>query len=386
MFPSLASNRDSTVAVATDVKTREPTVAIVHDYLTQRGGAERVVLSMVRAFPGASLHTSVYEPSATFSDFADVDIRTSPLQRLRPLRRNHRLALPLLAPAFSRARVNADVVLCSSSGWAHGVGTVPGARKIVYCYAPARWLHQTDRYLRKSPALTRLADPFFGPLRRWDRRSALSAHLYLTSSTHIRGLIRATYGIDAEVVPPPVTIDCDGPQEPVAGVKPGFVLTVSRLLRYKNVEAVVAAFAGLPDEQLVVVGSGPMRAEIQAAAGPNVHLVGRVDDEGLSWLYANCRAVVAAGYEDFGLTPLEAASFGRPAVVLRFGGYLDTVVDGTTGLFFDEPAPELIAEGIRRAGRAQWDPTAIAAHAASYSEERFVGRLRQVVTASSAAT
>ena len=123
-----------------------PSIALVHDYLTQRGGAERVALSLTRAFPGAPLHTSLYEPAATFPAFAAVDVRPLPLNRLGPLRRNHRLALPLLAPAFSRLRVDADVVICSSSGWAHGARVT--GRKIVYCHTPARWLYQPGRYLR----------------------------------------------------------------------------------------------------------------------------------------------------------------------------------------------------------------------------------------------
>src|SRR4051794_5927491 len=101
--------------------TRAATVAIAHDYLTQRGGAERVVLSLARAFPGAPIYTSVYEPDTTFPEFAHLDVRTTPLNRLQPLRRRHRLALPMLAPAFSNVHVDADVVVCSSSGWAHGV-------------------------------------------------------------------------------------------------------------------------------------------------------------------------------------------------------------------------------------------------------------------------
>ena len=129
-------------------------VRLVHDYLTQRGGAERVVLSLARAFPGAPLHTSLYEPATTFPSSARVDVRPTPLNRLAPLRRDHRLALPLLAPAFSRLRIDADVVVCSSSGWAHGARVT--GRKIVYCHTPARWLYQADRYLRGRGAGARL--------------------------------------------------------------------------------------------------------------------------------------------------------------------------------------------------------------------------------------
>jgi hypothetical protein len=127
-----------------------PTVALVHDYLTQRGGAERVVLAMARAFPGAPIHTSVHWPPGTFPEFASLDVRPGTLQRIGPLRRHHRIGLPLYPLAFGRTEIDAEVTLCSSSGWAHGVRTT-GA-KVVYCHAPARWLYQTDRYLGASRA------------------------------------------------------------------------------------------------------------------------------------------------------------------------------------------------------------------------------------------
>src|SRR4051812_17705186 len=120
-------------------------VAIVHDYLTQRGGAERVVLAMNRAFPDAPIYTSLYDPDGTYPEFATIDVRTAPLNRVPALCRYHRGAFPVLAPTFSAMNIDADVVVCSSSGWAHGVRTA--GYKIVYCHAPARWLYQTDRYL-----------------------------------------------------------------------------------------------------------------------------------------------------------------------------------------------------------------------------------------------
>src|SRR6266852_4576655 len=205
-------------------------VAIVHDYLTQRGGAERVVLSMLKAFPYASL----YHPEGTFPEFAGADIRTLPLNGIPPLRRNHRLALPLLASAFSRCRIAADVVLCSSSGWAHGA--VVEGRKVVYCYSPARWLYQSARYLGERRSMSKYAAlramrPY---LRRWDRRAAATADQYLTSSTSVADRIRTIYGIEAEIVAPPQTVVADGLLSEVEGLAPGYLLCVSRLLPYKN--------------------------------------------------------------------------------------------------------------------------------------------------------
>jgi glycosyltransferase involved in cell wall biosynthesis len=349
--------------------------AIVHDYLTQRGGAERVVLAISHTFPEAPIFTSLYEPDSTFPAFGERTIRTPWLNDASVLRRHHRLAMPLLAGAFSRVRVEADVVICSSSGWAHGA-TVTG-RKVVYCHAPARWLYQTGRYLPGRGA--RLAfSPLRARLRRWDERAARSADRYLVNSTYTGTLVRSIYGREAELVPPPYTIDTSGTQRAPDGLSHGFVLCVSRLLRYKNVEAVLRAFEQLPGEQVVVAGTGPDEQRLRALAPSNAVLLGRVDDDLLRWLYANCSGLVAASHEDFGLTPLEAAAFGKPAAVLAFGGFLDTVEPGTTGVFFDEPAPDEISAAVRSLLDERWSSQTILDHASRFSEERFAERLRRV--------
>jgi glycosyltransferase involved in cell wall biosynthesis len=353
-------------------------VAIVHDYLTQRGGAERVVLAVADTFPGAPIYTSLYEPSETYPEFAPLDVRTTWLSRVGVLRRHHRLAFPLLAPVMSRMRVDADVAVCSSSGWAHGVGVT--GRRVVYCHAPARWLYQRDRYVGDDRARA-LALAALGPrFRRWDARAAARADRYLVNSTVVATSVREIYGIEAEVLPPPVMVEIAAPRRPVAGVDTGAWLCVSRLLAYKNVDAVVAAFARLPDERLVVVGDGPEAARLRATAPGNVRFVGTVDDAELRWLYATSRGTVAAAYEDFGLTPLEAAAFGLPSAVYAAGGYLDTVVDGETGVRFAAPEPALIAAAVQRLAGASWDADALRAHAAEFSLARFGARLRDVVS------
>jgi glycosyltransferase involved in cell wall biosynthesis len=353
-------------------------VALVHDYLTQRGGAERVVLALADAFPGAPVFTSLYDRAGTFGEFGDLDVRTLPIDRVRLLRQHHRLALPVLAPAFSRLRIDADVTVCSSSGWAHGA-RVRG-RKVVYCHTPARWLYQTDRYLAGSPHWSATALSLITPpLRRWDRRAAASAQRYLVNSTAVRQRVAELYGIDADVLPPPVDVEHRGPVESVPGLEPGFVLCVSRLLAYKNVDAVVAAFSALPGLRLVVAGTGPLYERIVSTAPPNVTVLGETSDAALRWLYANAVGLVAASYEDFGLTPLEAASFGKPTAALRWGGFLDTTVEGVTGVFFDRPDAATIAEGITQMTGSAWDPATLSAHAGHYSRERFIGRMRAVV-------
>lgn len=356
-----------------------PEVAIAHDYLTQRGGAERVVLAMARVFPGAPVHTALYEPGQTFPDFAGLDIRTTTLNKVALFRRHHRMALPFLPAAVSRSRIDADVVLASSSGFAHGVRTA--GTKVVYCYTPPRFLYEPDAYLGGRPpgsgALLTLLAP---AQRRWDRRAALSADKYLAVSSVVRDRIRSAYGIDATVVPPPPpdTLRRVAPARPgglPAAWRPSdSFLSVSRLLPYKNVEAVVAAFARRPELRLVLVGSGPMRARLQRSLPANVVLLQDLTDGEMRWLYEGCRGLVAASNEDFGLTPLEAAAFGKPSVVLRAGGYLDTMTPDTA-VFFDEASPGAIAAALDDLDSRVWDPRVLKARAAEFSEAAFGRRL-----------
>jgi glycosyltransferase involved in cell wall biosynthesis len=354
-------------------------VAIVHDYLTQRGGAERVALAMARAFPGAPVYTSLYDKQSTFPEFQAIDVRPTWLNRIALLRGRHRLALPLLAPAFSATTVDADVVLCSTSGWAHGIGT--SSPKVVYCHTPARWLYDGHRYLGGRIGIGALSLAMLRPsLVRWDRQSARSARRYLANSNVVKDRIRKVYGIEADVLPPPPALLPEGHQRPPDEVlEPGFFLCVARLLPYKNVDAVVEAFHALTTERLVVVGTGPEARRLASRASARVSFAGAVDDDELRWLYANCSGVVAASFEDYGLTPLEAASFGKPAVVLRAGGFLDTVDEGSTGLFFAQPDAGSIGGTVRACASRAWDERTLRGHAERFSQQRFAERLREVV-------
>jgi glycosyltransferase involved in cell wall biosynthesis len=368
-------------------------VALAHDYLTQHGGAERVVLDLAGAFPGAPIFTTLYDRRGTFPEFGDHDIRTSGLDRLSMFRAHHRLAFPLLAPAVSRLKIDADLVIASSSGWAHAIQAT--GSKIVYCHAPARWLYQAANYLGRSndsrglsARLSRAAAAtalrgLAGPLRRWDQRAALGADQYIANSTTTQRAVREAYGIDAPVLPPPPALMPAGPDEAIEGVEPGFILCVARLLPYKNVDAVIKAIGQLPDARLVVIGTGPdgdrLNGIARQVAPGRVTLAGRVSDEQLRWAYRNCSALAAASIEDYGLTPLEAATFGKPTVALHAGGYLDTIVGDRTGVFFDSLDPAVMADALRSCLSHRWDEAALVQHADSFSAPRFRARLIEMV-------
>lgn len=366
----------------------DATIALAHDYVTQRGGAERVALSMTRAFEGSPLHTTLYDPAGSFPEFDDVDVRPMRINHWGMLRRHHRLALPFLAEAVSHHHVDADVLVASSSGWAHGIPT--DGRKVVYCHAPARWLYQTERYAgggaeRRSLRGTavKLATNVLGShLREWDQRVAKTADRYLVNSTVVKRAVEEVYGIEAEVLaPPPALVGRHGAMTEIIGVGRPFVLCVARLLPYKNVDLVIEAVASIPGLDLVVVGTGPEQRRLEALAEKvgGTRLVGRVDDAELRWLYANTEGLVAASFEDFGLSPLEAAAFGKPTAALQDGGYLDTVKHGTTGIFFDRPEVDHIAGAVDTMIASTWSEEVITDHAESFSERRFIARMREIV-------
>jgi len=368
-----------------------PRVAIAHDYLTQLGGAEKTVLNMSKAFPDAPIYTMLYDPDATFPEFRDLDVRTSAVNKVRPLRQHHRAALPILPFIARSVFIDADVVLTSSSGWAHGFRT--NGRKLVYCHSPARWLYQAETYLgdhgnRLARAGLRATSRY---LRAWDLSSALNSDRYLANSTQIKGRIHDAYGIDADVVFPPVSMSVADSVEPIAEVLDwlggeaaadspdgSFYLVVSRLLPYKNVDAIVGSFAGT-DRRLVVVGRGPQAERLRAMKPDNVVMLSDLSDGALAWLYKNCQAIIAASYEDYGLTPLEAGVWGRPAIALRFGGFLDTIHEDVSGMYFEEPTSDAIYQALDRFESMKFDPDKVRNHIQQFSQEAFSEKLHSAV-------
>ncbi|MGY1779777.1 glycosyltransferase [Geodermatophilus sp. SYSU D01036] len=349
-------------------------VVIVHDYLTQRGGAERVVLEMARAFPGSAILTSVYAPDRTYPEFRDLDVDTFWLQRGPLLQRDPRLALPVLADVFRRRKVYGDVVLCSSSGFAHKVGV--RGRKIVYCHNPPRWLHQWDDYkMGLGPAERALVSLMRPYLCRLDRSAALEAASYLANSRNVAARVHQAYGIGATVVHPPRGLDPEGPHEPVPGLPERFLLTVGRPRGYKRTDLLAHAVAGMPDLCLVTVGSKPDRRW-----PANIHQLVGISDAQLRWLYARAEGLLACSFEDFGLTPVEAFGFGTPVAATREGGYLETCVNGLTGSWLDATSIDSLRATIRDFTERSWDAEAIRQHGERWTAPVFRQELHEAVS------
>jgi glycosyltransferase involved in cell wall biosynthesis len=348
-------------------------VAIVHDYLNQRGGAERVVLEMASMWPRAPIYTSLYRPESTFPEFGGRDVRTSPINRL-PVDRAFRNLFPLYPAAFRAfGTLRQNVVISSSSGWAHSIRTSIDTFHAVYCYTPARWLYGADHLgaSRRKQALK----PMIGLVRSWDRTAALRADLYIAISNGVRDRIKEQYGIDAPVVYPPVDVDRFRPSE--RGER---LLVVSRLLPYKRVDVIVdaATQAGIG---LDIVGIGPSMDDLQHRAGPTVKFHGRLPDAEITGLMEGCRAFCLPGKEDFGITPVEANAAGKPVVALAAGGALETLEEGKSGSFFSRQEPEDALNAIRRCDQIDTPPEAIAIMARRFSAENFRTRLLAVVKA-----
>lgn len=355
-------------------------IILAHDYLTQRGGAERVALELARQFPKAPLLTSFYSPGGTYSGFDDIDVRPSALSRVAILRNDPRLAFPVLALLFSARRAPPGVVLASSSGWAHGLRT--RGPKVVYCHNPARWLYQPADYFAGLPRQFRsLLGLALAPMRIWDRRAARSAAAYLANSTAVAARIADAYGIEARVVHPPSGLHPGDPQDPLPGIDPGFFLTIGRRRGYKN-SRVVCEAAEACGARLIVVGGLPERDE----PWPD-HVVGVCDlkDASLRWLYENCRAVIAVSHEDFGLTPVEGFAFGKPSIVLRGGGYLDSCVEGVTGTFVDAADSVELASVIMAFDEHAFSAEAIRRHALNFTPDSFGKQVLEVLEAAAGA-
>lgn len=384
-------------AVRSHRRLRPPTrlaglrVAIVHDYLTQRGGAERVVLAMHRMFPDAPIHTALYDPDQTYPEFAAADVRPSALQRLPRRPGAHRGLLPAYPAVFGGLTLQGyDLVISSSSGFAHGV-RAPGASHVCYCYTPPRWLYRTSTYVVPGGAVPAWARPALPPvlaaLRRWDRRAAARPDAYVAVSAVVADRIREVYGRDAEVVHPPVEVDRlaalldepPGALRPEEGDPPRYVV-VARLLPYKRIELAIRA-CRTRGASLVVVGDGPERARLDREAAGEVDFRSGLSDAELAQLIAAATAVIQPGEEDLGLVPVEANALGVPAVAFAASGALETVVDGMSGVLFREQTAESLGAALDAVERRAWDPVVLRAQAGRFDESRFGRRLEDRIAA-----
>lgn len=361
-------------------------VAIVHYWLKGMRGGEKVVERLCRLYPQADLFTHVYRADRVSETLRCHRVEETYIGRLPfAARLCESVYLPLAPGALTGLDLGAyDLVISSESAPAKGVITRPDALHLCYCHSPMRyvWDH-LHFYRRHSGVLGRLGLDLFGPgLRRWDMLSAGLVDVFVANSRHTAKRIAKVYRREARVIPPPVEMAGPaGPAPRLPGPEAPY-LFVGALTPYKRADLAVEAFRLLgPEHRLEIVGDGEHAAGLRRHAPPNVTLRGWLDDAALAEAYRGARALVFPGEEDFGIVPVEAMAAGLPVIAYRAGGALDTVVDGETGLFFDDATSEALAAAVRRleASAAAFEPARISEHAARFSPDRFDAAILQVV-------
>ncbi|MGB0386066.1 MAG: glycosyltransferase [Ardenticatenaceae bacterium] len=358
-------------------------IALVHDWLNQVGGAENVLIALKDIFPDAPVFTSIYDQQRMPSVMDEWDIRTSVLDHLPGVYRSHQMALPLYPFAWEKFDFSDfDVVLSNKSGFCHGIITPPKTLHLCYCLTPTRYLWSTANYLQREGVgkmQRTLLTPLLTLLRAWDQNAAERVDSFVAISRAVQQRIRKYYRADSRVIYPPVNTDRFQPRETRE-----YYFIVSRLIPYKRIDLAVQAFTrlGLP---LVIAGDGRDRAALEAVAGPNVRFLGRISDQALDHWMASARAFIFPGEEDFGITPLEAASAGVPVIAYGAGGALDTVIEGQTGLFFRHPDSTDLVEAVLRFQNMSFDKTEIRAHAKQFDENNFKQQIKEWVEESYAA-
>lgn len=356
-------------------------VALVHDYLTQYGGAERVLEVLHSMYPEAPVFTSLYDPEHLPEELRSWDIRTSALSHIPGASRTHRAWTPIYPKIFAQLGRSipddTDIVIADSSAFSHHAAPkrtdVP---LITYCHSPARFLYGDRDYLgaAKLGLLRPVANGVFSMLRSADRKAAERVTHFIANSNAVRERIRKTYDRDADVIYPPIDIDRFRPQSPVEPEE--WYLVVSRLVPHKWIDRAVRACtrAGVP---LKVIGSGRSEAELRAMAGPTVEFLGELSDAEVVEHMQRAKALILPGIEDFGMTAVEAQASGRPVIAARGGGALESVIDGVTGWHFStKDESELVALLLRT---KDWDTNRIQEHAAGFSKEAFVKNMQDVV-------
>lgn len=353
-------------------------IALVHDYLTQKGGAERVFELLCKRFPKADIYTSLYSPKDTI-DIEDRKVYTTRLQAIPGASKNFRLFAPFYFSAFEALDLQKyDLIISSTTSFAKSVIKRPDAYHICFCHNITRFLWDTRTYVdqyQDYKALMPIIRPIFQKLKEIDLIHAQKPDLYISNSTTVAERIRQTYKQPATTVNYPIDIS----RFKFSDQKDDFYLISSRLLGYKRVDVVIEAFnwLGWP---LVITGNGPERERLEAMALTNITFLGYVSDDQRKYLMSRAKAVIVAALEDYGLVPIEANASGTPVISYGAGGVLDTQIPGKTGVFFDRQSPEALHKALTEASSIQWDYHQIREHVLNnFTEDVFFERVTKVI-------
>ncbi len=356
-------------------------VALVHDFLMQQGGAERVLAVLHDMFPNAPVYTLLADEAGLPEDWRSWDIRPfCPFQASASVRRRYKKLFPVYPRYVDRLDLRGyDLILSSSYAYAHGVHVPEGSVHVTYCHTPMRFVwFQEDEYRQRIPSPARpVYDLALRRLRKWDREASRRPTRYVSNCGRMARRISAVYERDADVVYPPVSFPFQ--DEAVCRDK-GYYLIVARLVYpYKRIDLAIEAFRRL-NLPLRIVGEGEDRGLFeQMAEGAPVEFLGRIDDRELAEVYAGCRALVMPWDEDFGIAPVEANLFGKPVVGFRGSGLAESQIDGDTVVFFDRLDADALIDAVRECERRVWNVGAIRRSAMRFSEAAFRGAMGRVI-------
>lgn len=345
-------------------------VAIVHDWLVSLGGGERVVEALHELFPDAPVYTTIYDKKRLPESFENINVIPSFLQHLPFAKKKHQMFLSLMPIAFESFDLSHfDLVISSSSSCAKGVITGANTIHICYCHTPMRYAwdfyHEYTKHFKGIKKL--IVSLLMKNVRMWDRLSADRVDYFIANSKNVANRIQKHYKRDSTVIYPPVDV---GKYRP-GNTENNFYLIVSRLIPYKKVDLAIEVFNEL-GLSLKIIGSGTELKKLKQSSNSNIEFLGNLRDEEVKEYYANCKAFIFPGEEDFGITPLEAQASGTPVIAYGKGGVLETVIDGTTGLLFFEQTREALMQKIKvMEGGCCFDKEKIRDHALGFSKQVF---------------
>ncbi len=355
-------------------------IALVCDWLTTPGGAERVIMAMHEIFPHAPIFTALYNPKKVIG-FENADIRTSKLQKIPFSKTHHQLFLPWMPEVFESMNLDDyDIVISSSHSCAKGIITKPTTLHICYCHSPMRYAWDNHHaYLKEytmNPIMKRFGKNLLHKIRMWDRLAAERVDAYCTNSHFVQKRIQKYYRKVSDVIHPPVDVK----KFNIERGEKEYYLAIGRLTPYKKFNIIVEAFNVL-GKQLVIAGTGVELNKLRAKAKDNIQFIGHISEEELPHLYANAKALIFPQIEDFGITPLESMASGRPVLAYKEGGALETVKEGITGIFFKEQNAIGIVQAVHEFERNYKDfsPEKIREHAMKFSLEKFKEKLLNYV-------
>jgi glycosyltransferase involved in cell wall biosynthesis len=353
-----------------------PRVALVHDFLLDLRGAERVFAAICDTWPEADVFTAVYDEEGTEGRFAGRSPRTSFLQRLRPSARSFRVLLPAYPYAIEALDLRGyDIVISSSSAWAHGVLPDPGAVHVCYCHNPFRyaWSEREATLAARTPPVRLPLQVVLSRWRRWDWIAAQRVDRYVANSRLTAARVRRYFGREADVLHPPVELDRFWP-----GEVGEHYLVVAEQMAHKRIDVAIEAFNRLR-RPLVVVGDGPEQRRLRRLAGPTVRFAGRLSDPEVAALMRSARALVVTAAEEFGIAAVESLASGRPVIALGSGGVLESVLEGETGTYYAASDPAALAEAVAAFDPLAIDPADCVAAAESFDSDHFRVALRGIV-------